>query len=164
MDESQVEEVFRDCLDPEDEDGFIPYNRKFVFYYTLNSKKKKIKNLITFVINIDKIVEICTLLSSLKKPFFCRYLFLSLVNFFFKCSFLAKKFSRFIWSILLLAERKRSYFRFKEIFISHRFDFPNFLFCDLQLSSRNLWRKMCVERFINQQIRDVVSRKLIVSC
>ncbi|XP_043466062.1 myosin light chain 1 [Leptopilina heterotoma] len=24
--ESEVEEVFRDCLDPEDEDGFIPYN------------------------------------------------------------------------------------------------------------------------------------------
>lgn len=29
LEDEQVEELFADCMDPEDDDGMIPYSRKF---------------------------------------------------------------------------------------------------------------------------------------
>lgn len=29
LSDAEVEEVLKDCMDPEDEDGFIPYTRKY---------------------------------------------------------------------------------------------------------------------------------------
>lgn len=31
MDDEQVETLFADCMDPEDDEGFIPYSRKYSF-------------------------------------------------------------------------------------------------------------------------------------
>lgn len=34
--DAQVDEIFKDCMDPEDEDGQIPYARKFKFIPIIN--------------------------------------------------------------------------------------------------------------------------------
>lgn len=36
MEESEVNEVLGDCLDPEDEDGFVNYARKYTWFFIRN--------------------------------------------------------------------------------------------------------------------------------
>lgn len=33
MEEKEVDEVVKDCMDPEDDDGMIPYARKFFLHF-----------------------------------------------------------------------------------------------------------------------------------
>ena len=35
--DSEVQEIVKDCVEPEDEDGFTPYVRKYIFFLSLLS-------------------------------------------------------------------------------------------------------------------------------
>lgn len=45
LDEKEVDIVVKDCMDPEDEDGFIPYAREYNLRKQKNNNNKSINNL-----------------------------------------------------------------------------------------------------------------------